>query len=61
MTTPENGRVPPRNCRCSVCQSLADRYGSDPLLLGFIRRRLLQRGWAGSLDDVERAYLGPHA
>jgi hypothetical protein len=40
---------------------LASRYKKDAVLLGFYRRRLLQRGWAGVTDDVEKAYLAAHA
>ena len=61
MTTRDNGRVPSPNCRCDGCQALAARYKDDPKPLAFYRRKLLQRGWAGNLDDVERGYLAAHA
>jgi hypothetical protein len=40
---------------------LAGRYKKDPVLLAFYQRRLLQRGWAGNVDDTERAYMMSHA
>jgi hypothetical protein len=40
---------------------LASRYQKDLVLLAFYRRRLLQRGWAGVTDDVEKAYQAAHA
>jgi hypothetical protein len=55
------GRVPPDSCQCAGCAGLAKRYKSDPDLLAFYRRRLLQKGWAGTTDEVERAYQQSHA
>ena len=55
------GRVPPLTCTCSGCAGLAKRYKGDPDLLAFYRRRLLQQGWAGNIDDVEKAYMMAHA
>jgi hypothetical protein len=51
----------PTVCRCAGCEGLAARYGSDPDLLAFYQRQLLLRGWAGSIDDVEAAYMTAHA
>jgi hypothetical protein len=48
-------------CRCAGCEGLGKRYGSDPDLLAFYRKRLLQRGWAGATDDIEKAYQVAHA
>ena len=55
------GRVPPATCKCAGCTGLAKRYKSDPDLLAFYRRKLLQKGWAGQTDDVEKAYMLAHA
>jgi hypothetical protein len=55
------GRVPPADCKCAGCAGLAKRYKSDPDLLAFYRRRLLQNGWAGNADEVEKAYQMSHA
>ena len=30
-------------------------------MLAFYRRKLLQMGWAGNTDDVEKAYMLAHA
>ena len=54
-------RVPPASCKCSGCAGLARRYKGDPDLLAFYRRNLLQQGWAGATDDVEKAYMLAHA
>jgi len=61
MTTRDNGRTPSSNCRCADCQGLAARYKDDPQLLAFYRRNLLKKGWAGSTDEVEKAYQAAHA
>ena len=55
------GRVPPATCGCDGCAGLARRYKSDPDMLAFYRRKLLQMGWAGNTDDVEKAYMLAHA
>ena len=55
------GRVPPATCGCDGCAGLARRYKSDPDLLALYRRKLLQMGWAGNTDDVEKAYMLAHA
>ena len=39
---------------------LRQRYCKDPNLLQFYAERLLQRGWAGTTDDLEKAYLASH-
>ena len=49
------------NCTCAGCVGLAERFRDDPVLLTFYRANLLKRGWAGSIDDVERAYMLSHA
>ena len=36
---------------------LEERYASDPELLEFYEKKLLQPGWAGELDAVELAYI----
>jgi hypothetical protein len=54
-------RTPPADCKCAGCAGLARRYKGDPDLLAFYRRRLLQKGWAGNIDDVEAAYMFAHA
>jgi len=36
--------------------NLEDRYRRDPILRDFYSRRLLKTGWAGTRDDIERAY-----
>lgn len=48
-------------CECVGCQGLRGRYKKDPALLHFYARNLLQRGWAGGVDDVEAAYMMAHA
>ena len=55
------GRVPPASCQCSGCVGLAKRYKGDPDLLAFYRRKLLQMGWPGNTDEVEKAYMLAHA
>lgn len=50
-----------RRCSCSGCQGLRTRYAGDDRLLNFYAQRLLQRGWAGVTDDVEKAYMTAHA
>ena len=49
------------HCTCAGCVGLAERFRDDPVLLTFYRANLLKRGWAGSIDDVERAYMLSHA
>ena len=51
----------PAACRCTGCEGLATRYADDPALLTFYQRQLLVRNWAGSIDDVEAAYMTAHA
>jgi hypothetical protein len=48
-------------CPCQGCQGLRDRYKKDPALLHFYARQLLLRAWAGSADDLEKAYQASHA
>ncbi len=48
-------------CSCPACKALAARYKNDPALLKFYRAKLLIRGWAGSVDEVEKAYQKAHA
>jgi hypothetical protein len=48
-------------CPCNGCQGLRAAYAADPALLSLYARKLLVRGWAGRLDDVERAYVAAHA
>ncbi len=48
-------------CTCEACQALAAQYQGDPKLLAFYQRRLLIRGWAGSADPLEKAYILAHA
>ena len=40
--------------------ALALRYREDPALARLYKRKLLQRGWAGKVDDVEKAYQKAH-
>ena len=54
-------RTPRADCQCAACAGLARRYKSDPALLAFYRRRLLQKGWVGTADDVEKAYMLAHS
>lgn len=63
MTTPatKTPAPPVLACRCDGCRGLQARYARDPKLLAFYGRILLQRGWAGRMDDVERAYALAHA
>jgi len=37
--------------------SLEERYASDPGLLHFYQKKLLEPGWAGELDSIELAYI----
>jgi hypothetical protein len=48
-------------CKCEGCAGLRQRYQKDPTLLQFYAKKLLQRGWAGKTDDVEKAYMASHA
>ena len=54
-------RTPRADCKCAGCAGLARRYPTDPELLAFYRTKLLQKGWAGQTDDVEKAYMSAHA
>ena len=54
-------RTPRADCNCDGCAGLARRYKNDPKLLAFYRTKLLQKGWAGQTDDVEKAYMTAHA
>jgi len=38
-------------------EALADRYAGDDGLLRLYRKKLPKRGWAGSMDALERAYV----
>ena len=53
-------RTPIRS-RPDLDTALAERYRNDPELLAFYRKKLLQPGWAGRLDPVEKAYVRAHA
>lgn len=53
--------IPRSDCKCEGCQGLRDRYPNDIQLRDFYRRKLLQRGWAGQRDKVERTYQRVHA
>lgn len=35
---------------------LAAEYADDPVLLRFYMKKLMQRGWAGTFDPVEKRY-----
>ena len=48
-------------CSCRGCQGLEKRYAKDQALLSYYKRQLLVRGWAGTIDDVEAAYMTAHA
>jgi hypothetical protein len=37
--------------------TLEERYATDPWLLEYYRKSLLEPGWAGELDNVELAYV----
>ena len=37
--------------------TLEERYATDPELLTFYKKKLLETGWAGELDPVEFAYV----
>jgi hypothetical protein len=36
---------------------LEEQYASDPKLLGFYEKKLLEPGWAGELNPYEFAYI----
>ena len=40
----------------SPAEALANRYAGDPALLRMYLRNLPRRGWAGSMDALERTY-----
>lgn len=46
-------------CDCRPCRDLAATCGDANF--GFLSRRLLVRGWAGTNTAVERAYQKAHA
>lgn len=48
-------------CPCKGCQGMRRRYRNDPDLLAVYGKKLLQHGWAGELDEVERAYRRAHS
>lgn len=59
--------LPHDGCTCPACLALAAEYGigtdASPLnerMYQVVRRRLLVRGWAGGMTDVERDYLRAH-
>jgi hypothetical protein len=37
--------------------TLEERYAADPWLLEYYRKKLLEPGWAGDLDNVEFQYV----
>jgi hypothetical protein len=37
--------------------TLEERYATDPWLLEYYRKSLLEPGWAGDLDNVEFEYI----
>jgi hypothetical protein len=37
--------------------TLEERYATDPWLLEYYRKSLLEPGWPGELDNVEFAYV----
>jgi hypothetical protein len=45
-------------CDCSACRDLLTECGDE--LFAFYSRRLLVRGWAGSMSAAERAYVRRH-
>ena len=48
-------------CQCDGCNGLRARYSKDPYMVGFVGAKLLQRGWAGNMDVVEKAYQDSHS
>jgi hypothetical protein len=47
-------------CNCLPCRDLAQELEGDPELLDHYRRRLLVRGWPGTMSPVEKAYAQAH-
>lgn len=50
----------PLDCGCEGCQALELAYGTDLQMHLMLRRRLLQRGWAGTAPAEEKAYQRAH-
>jgi hypothetical protein len=49
------------DCTCIGCAALEAEYRTDPVLLAFLKRRLLKRGWAGGQPSpAEKAYQKAH-
>jgi hypothetical protein len=49
------------DCTCDGCAALEVEYRADPVLLAFLKRRLLKRGWAGGQPSpAEKAYQKAH-
>ena len=60
-TLPKPQMTNVKTCKCQGCAGLRQRYQKDPTLLQFYAKKLLQRGWAGKTDDVEKSYMESHA
>lgn len=46
---------------CQGCAALEAEYGSDRILLTFLKKRLLKRGWSGPRSPAEQKYIQEHA
>lgn len=46
------------DCRCEACRALLKECGPDHFEM--YRKKLLIRGWAGSVSPVEKAYQKAH-
>jgi hypothetical protein len=62
MTTkPAPPEIYIHTCPCKGCEGLRKRYGKDITQLEFNAKKLLQRGWPGVTDDVEKRYRLAHS
>lgn len=48
-------------CGCAGCQPLEQEFQADPVLLSFLKRALLKRGWAGIATPAEKSYQRAHS
>lgn len=48
-------------CGCAGCQPLEAEFQADPVMLSFLKRTLLKRGWTGVATPAEKAYQRAHS
>lgn len=48
-------------CGCAGCQPLELEFQADPVMLSFLKRALLKRGWTGVATPAEKSYQRFHS